>query len=227
MGDNKLSSHTVEQFITFRDETIKLCRSKGKISQVAELVLEDSEEVIEVGCLKEVPDVSFFTLGHVYVTARVPYSLLDQYRGETQDLPEARDASFLTFETPLFADGLDVVDEGSTLGTWGNKIHAVDDEHLDQVTSFFTGQVLKRGNRLYGITYQDAMLQDPVLRDKHGVRDENLIHVRLFMPFTNRGYLSPYIDFRTGQLQYTVRPSSPEMKRQLRATARAYAEHNK
>lgn len=219
----ELPPATIEKLITFRDDTIKLCKNRGKISLVTELVLEDAQETIEVCCLKDVPGVSFFTLGPVYITARVPYSLLDQYRGETQEMSDAKDAQFLTFETPAFSDALDVLEGGGVVGTWGNKLHAVQTETFGYVTEFFIGQVLKRDTKLYGITYQDILLQDPVLRDKHGIRDEDLIKVRLFLPFTKRGYLAPYLDIHSGYLKFTVRPSTPEMCKTLKCTAQAYA----
>lgn len=216
----------LEQFasdmLSFEEETLKLCRDyrEGRIFKTEELNLEPAnvEDVIEVSCIRDIPDVAFFMMGPVYVTVQVPYSFLDQYTGEVDDI------QFLTIKTSPIASGLDIVEEGVVLGTWNDKIQAVDKEQLDNLTGFMCSQVLGRDGKLFGITYRDAMIQDPVLKAKHGVNEDNLLRVRIFLPFTQRGSVIPQIDLRSGEVGFMTQPTSIALKSSLRAVAKAQAE---
>jgi len=209
-------------FVTFKEETLKLIKSAGGLIEATELNLAAANEkdIIEVSCLKDIEGMSFFTLGPVYVLAQVPYSFLDQFAGEVNG-----DVQFLTFDTSVdFMNGLDVEQNSQVVGTWNNKIHAIPTEHLDVLTEFMTGQVLTRDRKVFGLAYQDAMIQDPVLKQRTGVKPENLMRLRIFTAYTNRGMISPYIDIRSGQVRFCVKPVAPDLVRRLTVVRKVTAE---
>lgn len=203
-----------KKILSFKDDVLKMKRDyrEGRIFEVGDLILEDADpdNIIEMSCVKDIPDVSFFSLGAVYVTAKVPYSLLDQYCGEINQ------EQFLTIQTPSFAEGLDVLEDGVIVGTWNDKIHAMDKEKIELFSEFLCTQVLcDPDGKLFGVRFTDAMIQDPVLRDRKGIRDENLMRIRLFTPYTIKGDVVPIIG-ASGIVSFNVQPSSPDLKANLR-----------
>ncbi len=212
----------VAEMLSFEKDTLKLCKDyrEGRIFQTEDLQLKaaDTDEVFEVSCVKDIPDVAFFMMGPVYVTIQVPYSFLDQYAGEVEDI------QFLTIKTPQFAKGLDVLHGNTVVGTWNDSFHAVGKEYLENLTDFMCSQALSRDGKLFGITYQDAMIQDPVRKLKIGESDDNLMRVRIFLPFTLRGELQPQINFKTGELGFVTKPTSIALKSRLRAVVKAQSE---
>jgi len=213
-----------ELMVSFKKDTLKLCKDyrEGRIFDTRELVLEDAneEDVIEASCVKDITGVSFFSLGPVYVTAQVPYSFLDQYCGEVSN------DQFMTITTPPFATGTDVIDNGVVVGTWDDKIHATGKDTFDNFTDFMCSQVLSRDGKLFGISFQDVMTQDPVLREKHGVSIDNLMRLRCFLPYTIKGEVIVNVNSSNGILGFTTRPSSVEHKRNLRAAIKAQSQQN-
>ncbi len=216
----------LEQFasemLSFEEDTLRLCRDyrEGRIFKTEELHLEPAnvDEIIEVSCVKDIPDVSFFTMGPVYVTVQVPYSFLDQYAGEVEDI------QFLTIQTPPIAKGLAVFDDGVEVGTWNDKLQAVDSAHFDNLTDFMCSQVLGRDGKLFGITYQDAMIHDPVLKQKYGIGEDSMLRIRIFLPYTQRGSVLPQIDLRSGEVGFVTQPTSVALKSLLQAVTKAQAE---
>lgn len=204
-----------EQMLSFKEDVLRLKKDyrEGRVFETGDLVLDDADpdSVIETSCMKDIPDVSFFSLGPVYVTAKVPYSFLDQYCGEV------RNEQFLTFHTPPFATGLEVVDDsGHVVGTWNDKIHAMDKTQIDVLTDFIESQVLcDPSGKLFGIQHQDAMIQDPVLKSKYGIKNEHLMRIRLFTPYTINGAIKPIIDM-SGLVCFQITPSSSELTSRLR-----------
>ena len=217
----------LEQFavdmVSFQEEVLKLkhdCRP-GKVFETVELGIEtaDEDNIVEASCIKDIPGISLFTMGPVYVSAQVPYSFLDQYTAEVDRV------QFLTFDTGIpVADGLDIVQEGVTLGTWDDKLQAVGSDYLESLTDFMTVQVLKRGDKLFGITFQDAMIQDPIRKARIGVAEDNLVRVRIFTPYTYRGMVVPAINMRTGVIHFTTEPVSAELRAFVATAAKAQLE---
>ncbi len=204
-----------EKMITFKEDVIKLRKDyrEGRIYKTDVLGLEeaDAEDVIEASCVRDIPDVSFISLGPIYVAARVPYSFLDQYCGEVE--PE----QFLTIHTPEFMTGLEVLEAGMMVGNWGDKINALSTKKLEDFTDFMCSQVLKQGDTLYGIAFKDAMIQDPVLRERKGVSPKHLMRIRVFLPYTIETECVLQINPRSGTMSFTTQPVSLELKRNLRA----------
>lgn len=210
------------KMISFKEEVIKLCKDhrEGRVYKTGELVLEDAntDDIVEASCVKDITDVSFISLGPVYVTAQVPYSFLDQYCGEVE--PE----QFLTIQTPEFMTGLEVYDMGVIVGSWGDKINALNSDKLEIFTDFMCSQVLSREGKLYGITFKDAMIQDPVLRERKGISPEHLMRIRLFLPYTVESECIVNISPKDSMVSFTTQPSSPELKKNLRAAMIAQKE---
>lgn len=222
MSDLVRLQKLAHDMITFKEETIKLCKRKGQLFAAGDLVLSDANEdsVVETSSLSGIKGMSFFTVAPVYVAAQVPYSFLEQYAGEVD-----KDTNFLTFETPRpFAEGLDVQEDGKILGTWNNKVHGVGTEFLLKFSDFMTSQVLARERDLYGISHQDLYVQDPVIAAKKGLTADKL-KIRVFVPHTRRGYFSPYVDLRTGLMKFILKPPMKEMSDKLAIVMKARAAH--
>ena len=214
-----------EDLITFKEDVVRLLKDyrEGRVFETGEILLEkaNEEDVIEASCVRDIPDVSFFSLGPVYVTAQVPFSILDQYTAEVEQ------EQFLTIETQPFAEGLDVIEGGRIVGTWGNKIQAVSKDKLDQITDFICSQVfVSPQDKLIGVRIVDAMIQDPVLRSKHGVHPDNLMRIRLFLPYSVKGCVEPEIK-PDGIVTFKVGRTPLDLKRALRPALIAQKEKEK
>jgi len=209
-----------EEMLRFHNDTLKLVQRKGKLYPADDLVLSEANEetVIEARSLKDVSGVSFFTTGPVYVGAQVPYSFLDQYCGERN-----ADTQFLTFQTPApIAKDLDVLNDAfQVVGTWNDKIHAVDENQLADFTDFMCEQILMRDNLAFGVMSKDLMINDPVLASR-GVTD--YLKVRVFSIYTRRAVFEPYVDLKSTNIAIGTRVPTQAMVDRLGAAMKAKAQ---
>jgi hypothetical protein len=168
-----------EEFAKFKQEGLLMREQANSIFKEGdtELVTPSGERVSFKRLHELEKDYAFFSLGPVYVAGQVPYSFLEQYTAELGE------AYFLTIETPKeFLDGLQTQE-----GTWGNILHAIQRDRLDDLTMFMTHQYLSRKeeNFLAGIYYMDLVIQDPVFKYEPNYNpDMEMIKIRVFLPQT-------------------------------------------
>ena len=205
------------KMVSFKEEVSKLNDLKGTVSEVKDFEFAEANEdtITEQNCLKDIHGFSFFTLGPVYVGAQVPFSFLEQYTAEAD-----QDTQFLLAELPCkFANGLEVYEESVQVGDWGDKIHGVQSDKLENVTDFMTSQVLGRTSegKVYGIEYKDMILVDPVLKHRGKLKADSHIKVRVFYPFSKRGAVEANVDLRSDTLIFKIVPPSQDQINYLNA----------
>jgi len=198
-----------EQLISFGAEGAKLTARKNSVFKIEDFQFStpNQDDFDETSCLNDLKDFSFFTLGPVYCGAQVPHCFLEFYAEEV-----SKETKFILFTLPGdFSQGLEVYgpDGIAQVGTWNDKVYAIQSDKLDEFTDFMMIQTLGRTQlqKYYGVDHHDIYIDDPVLKHQGKVvTPADQIKLRVFTVFSKRGQMEPFVDFRTGMLSFKVGP---------------------
>ena len=178
IGSNRFPIQVGPEFVGFADKAIKMFDDEGKVTKTGEVeaaATKVDKLPSSVKRLSNYKDMKFFTLGPIYVTAMVPFDVIEDFKTK---LGYTGTRLLLSFQHPIV----------DNISGWCNLIEGIQVSHFDVLTKFITTQTFLRRDtkELWNCVYQDINILDPFAIDDKPLSSMETASIRVFLPCGNK-----------------------------------------
>jgi len=168
----------VARFLNFAKASIRMNNDIDKVVATDEIVTSPTraDRATTAKRLSDYSGIKFFTIGPVYITASIPFDIVEDYKVR---LKYTGPRLLLNFNHSI-VDGI---------GSWCNLLEGVGAQAFDTLTRFvITQSAIRRATKeLWGAVYQDVTIIDPCAVDNNAVTPiGGTATIRVFLPCGNK-----------------------------------------